>query len=94
MNLLRAVTDQGIGRARFYRNILNRLNTDTNFRDFFEQETDEIPQYYVDSLRNALGPLWEWLPKESIDHDPYVYRKEQDETAEAQRSETVEVLLD
>ncbi|MCG8603811.1 radical SAM protein [bacterium] len=84
MNLLRGVTDQGIGRAKFYRDIMNRLNTDIRFRDFFEQETDNIPQYYIDSLKNALGPLWEWLPQESIYHDPYVYRKEQEQMAARQ----------
>lgn len=76
MNLLRAISDQGIGRAKYYSSIVNRLETDTKFRDFYEQETDEIPEYYTKGLQSALGPLWEWLPKESIEHDPCVYRKD------------------
>ena len=42
MNLLRGLTDQGIGRAKYYGSIVNRLETDRKFRDFYEQETDEI----------------------------------------------------
>ena len=38
MNLLRAVSSEGWGRFRYYRGIRRRLNTDRQFRAYFEQE--------------------------------------------------------
>jgi hypothetical protein len=77
MNLLRAVSTEGFGRLRYYREIRQRLDCDRQFRPYFEQETTELPQFYVDLVRKDLGPLWRWLPKGALYHDPNAYLKSQ-----------------
>ncbi len=77
MNVLRGATAQGIGRAQFYGSLIERLETDRSFRAFYEQETTEIPKYYLDQIRRDLGPLWDWLPEGALYHDPNAYLKEE-----------------
>jgi hypothetical protein len=77
MNLLRAVSTEGFGRLRYYREIRKRLDADEQFRPYFEQETAELPRFYVDLVRKDLGPLWEWLPEGALYHDPNAYLKSQ-----------------
>ncbi|MFQ5704005.1 MAG: B12-binding domain-containing radical SAM protein [Gemmatimonadales bacterium] len=81
INVLRGMTSQGRGRIKFYRAVRDRLNTDRKFRDFFEGETGEIPQSYIDAIRTDLGPLWDWLPEGALYHDPNAYLKSQEEEA-------------
>src|SRR5262249_13771513 len=73
MNLLRAVSTEGFGRLRYHRMIRQRLDTDRQFRPYFEQETTELPRFYVDLVRRDLGPLWRWLPEGGLCHDPNAY---------------------
>ncbi len=73
MNLLRAVSTEGLGRLRYYQGIRRRLETDRSFRSYFEQETTELPRFYVDTVRRDLGPLRYWLPEGALYHDPYAY---------------------
>jgi hypothetical protein len=32
-----------------------------------------IPQFYVNKIKQDLGPLWEWLPEGAIYHDHNAY---------------------
>jgi hypothetical protein len=73
MNALRAVSTEGFGRWRYYREIRRRLDGDPQFRPYFEQSTSKLPQFYVDLLRKVLGPLWDWLPQGGVFHDPCAY---------------------
>ena len=75
MNLVRAVSTEGFGRLKYYKEIRKRLDTDRQFLAYFEQETTELPQFYVDLVRRDLGPLWEWLPEGALHHDPHAYLK-------------------
>ena len=86
MNLVRAVSSEGFGRIRFYKEIRNRLETDRQFRPYFEQETTELPEFYTNLVRRELGPLWHWLPAGALHHDPYAYLN-------AERSESTLVNL-
>jgi hypothetical protein len=70
MNVLRARSTQGVGRAKYFMEVRRRLGTDQEFRDFFEQETTTIPRFFVDWVRRDLGPLWKWLPAGALEHDP------------------------
>ena len=79
MNVLRAVSSEGFGRIRYYEEIRNRLRHDPQFLPYFEQETTELPKFYVDRIRNDLGPLWEWFPKGAYHHDHYAYLKSEQE---------------
>jgi len=75
MNVLRAVSSSGFGRIRYYEEVRRRLDHDRQFRHFFEQETNELPRFYVDRVRKELGLLWEWLPEGALCHDPNAYLK-------------------
>jgi hypothetical protein len=73
MNLLRAVSTEGFGRLRYYREIRRRLDEDRQFRPFFEQDTVTLPGFYTDMVRKDLGPLWHWLPRGGLYHDQNAY---------------------
>lgn len=73
MNLVRAVSTEGFGRLRYYREIRRRLDHDPEFAPFFEQESTRLPHFYLDMIRKDLGPMYRWLPPSAIDHDPYAY---------------------
>ncbi|RMF60331.1 MAG: radical SAM protein [Calditrichaeota bacterium] len=73
LNVLRGRSAQGIGRARYYGMLRNRLETDKELRAFFEQETTKLPQFYVEWIKRDLGPMWEWLPEGALQHDPNAY---------------------
>jgi hypothetical protein len=75
MNLMRAVSTEGFGRLRYYRKIRKFLDEDVQFRAFFEAETREIPQFYIDIMKRDLGPLWEYLPEGAYYHDQNAYLK-------------------
>ncbi|HUG92218.1 MAG TPA: hypothetical protein VML55_15360 [Planctomycetaceae bacterium] len=75
MNALRAISTEGFGRLRYYREIGRRLEHDRQFRPYFEQSTAELPQFYLDLMRKDLGPLWDWLPDGALLHDPCAYLK-------------------
>lgn len=77
MNLVRAVSSEGFGRLKYHREVRRRLDADRQFAPFFDQQTTELPQFYVDLVRKDLGPLWQWLPAGALYHDPYAYLKSQ-----------------
>jgi len=70
MNVVRAVSAEGTGRLRYHREIRRRLDTDSQFRPFFEQQTTNFPKFYLNLVRKNLGSLWRWLPKGGLFHDP------------------------
>jgi hypothetical protein len=73
VNLVRAVSTEGFGRLKYYREIRKRLAADPQFPPYFEQETDRLPDFYPDLIRKDLGPLWEWLPEGAVYHNPNAY---------------------
>ncbi|HTQ57665.1 MAG TPA: hypothetical protein VMI94_24520 [Bryobacteraceae bacterium] len=73
MNVVRAVSTEGFGRARYYQEIRGRLDTDPQFAPYFEQESRVLPQFYKNIVRQDLGPLMEWLPDGALYHDPNAY---------------------
>jgi hypothetical protein len=75
MNVVRAISAEGFGRVRYNKQILELLNSDTKFRDYFEQETTVLPKFYLNSIKADLGPLWNWLPDGAVYHDHYAYLK-------------------
>jgi hypothetical protein len=75
MNLVRAISSEGFGRAKYYREIRDRLDTDPQFPPYFEQESSALPQFYKNIVRQDLGPLMEWLPESALYHDPNAYLK-------------------
>lgn len=83
LNVVRAISSEGYGRVSYYSEILRRLEADPQFRPFFERQTQEIPDFYVDRIRKDLGAFWRWLPEGALAHDPEAYLKSTMETAPA-----------
>lgn len=75
MNSVRGMSSEGFGRIKYHEEIRRRLDTDLPLRKFFEQETTEIPRFYVERLQRDLGPVWDWLPQGALHHDPNAYLK-------------------
>lgn len=73
MNVVRAISSEGFGRAKYFAALLDELESDLSMRRFFEGETRELPAFFVDRLRNDLGPMWEWLPEGALHHDANAY---------------------
>jgi len=75
LNVVRAVSSEGYGRVKYYTKVRQLLESDTNVQKYFEQETDRLPQFYINQVQTELGPLYKWLPKGALYHDAYAYLK-------------------
>ena len=75
MNVVRAVSSEGLGRIRYHTELRRRLDTDPQLWRYFEQDTTKIPDFYVEQVRRDLGPLWHWLPAGALYHDHHAYLK-------------------
>jgi len=78
LNIVRGLSSERFGRVSYFTRIRKLLKSDRQFRDFFEQETTEIPGYFVEKIRKDLGEFWEWLPEGAIHHDPNAYLASQE----------------
>jgi hypothetical protein len=76
INFLRAVSSEGFGRLKYYREVRRLLDEDRGFRAYWEQETTVLPDFYLKRMKQELGPFWEWLPKGAIYHEPNAYLEE------------------
>ena len=79
LNIVRAVSTEGHGRLAMYRDMQRRLASDAGLRAFMDQESDEVPPFYVERIRQQLGSMAEWLPPGGMMHDPLAYLKEEEE---------------
>jgi len=75
-NVVRAISSEGRGRIRYFRELRRRLDEDRPLRDFFEGETERIPAFYTEQVKRDLGPFWEWLPRGALSHDPNAFLRE------------------
>lgn len=73
MNVMRAVSSEGYGRLKFFRQVRRHLIEDKNFRNYFEGVTTVLPSFYTDIIKDTLGYWWQWLPKGAIEHDQNAY---------------------
>ncbi|MBN1212590.1 MAG: radical SAM protein, partial [candidate division Zixibacteria bacterium] len=73
LNVVRGLSSERFGRVAYFTEIRQMLLTDRSLQSFFEQETMEIPQYFVEKIRRDLGDFWDWLPEGAIHHDPNAY---------------------
>jgi hypothetical protein len=71
------VSTEGFGRIKYQTEMRRRLDTDHELRAFFERETDEIPAFYRDRIRQDLGPLYQYLPEGAMVHDANAYLNSQ-----------------
>jgi hypothetical protein len=74
--LAQSLSSGGYGKISFHSMILNQLRTDKQFRDFFERETNVVPDFLRERVKKDLGiQLWSWLPEGALEHDPNAYLK-------------------
>jgi hypothetical protein len=73
MNVVRAISEEGFGRVAYNKKIFQNLNSDLQFRKYFEQETTVLPQFHLNLMKEELGSLWDWLPEGAIYHDQNAY---------------------
>lgn len=73
LNVVRGLSSERFGRIGYFSEIRRLLETDRPLRAFFEGETVEIPQYFVNRIRRDLGYFGNWLPEGAINHDPNAY---------------------
>ena len=75
MNIVRAISSEGFGRIKYHTEVRRRLSTDMDLRRYFEQETTELPRFYMELAQKDLGRLWQALPEGALHHDPNAYLK-------------------
>ncbi len=75
LNVVRAISSEGYGRIRYFKKIREKLINDRQFRDFFEGETNEVPDFYKNIVQKDLGDLYEWFPQRSWKYDHKAYLK-------------------
>ncbi len=73
MNIVRAISSEGFGRIKYHSMLRERLETDKSLRAFFERETETIPDFYVNTIKQDLGKYWEYLPEGGMEHDQNAY---------------------
>jgi hypothetical protein len=73
MNIMRAISSEGWGRLKFYRQVRENLIQDCNFRKYFEGESQQLPDFYYNIIRKDLGIWWQWLPGSALSHNAYAY---------------------
>jgi hypothetical protein len=73
MNFMRAISNEGHGRIRFYRKVRNLLMKDKKVMRYFEGESQELPEFYMDIIKKDLGFWFEWLPVGAAEHNPNAY---------------------
>jgi hypothetical protein len=71
--LFRGLSSERSNRLGYHKKMRRWLADDPEVRRFFEGETREVPQVLEAQVRTHLGPLWEWLPKGALRHDPQAY---------------------
>ena len=84
VNFVRAVSSEGRGRIRHYRQVRHAIATDDSVRGYLERESCELPSFYRDRIRSDLGAFWPLLPEGAIHHDPYAFMKKSTVAAPAE----------
>jgi hypothetical protein len=73
MNFMRAISAEGHGRINFYRKVRKMLVEDRSFREYFEGESTQLPDFYRQIIDKDLGSWGEWLPEGAIEHNSNAY---------------------
>ena len=75
MNVMRAISNEGYGRIRFYKMVRKNLQEDRSFRAYFEGETTQLPLFYTNIIKKDLGIWLKWLPEGALEHDQNAYMR-------------------
>jgi hypothetical protein len=85
LNLLRAVSSEGIGRVRYDETVRRLLEREPSVRRFLEDGDPTVPRFYLDQVRRDLGPWWKWLPEDALQHDSSAYLRAHEEEKRERR---------
>lgn len=73
LNVVRAISQEGYGRIKFFKKIRQNLINDKVFQDYFAGNSKELPPFYLNIIKKELGYMYKWLPEGSIAHDHHAY---------------------
>ncbi len=73
MNVVRAVSNEGTGRVRYYSAMRRLFDTDEQIQRYHRSETTDVPEFYQGRIRRILGPFFEHLPSGALLHDQNAY---------------------
>jgi len=73
MNVMRAISSEGWGRLKFYRQVRQNLTQNRSFRKYFEGESQQLPEFYYNIIKRDLGVWWQWFPATALSHNPNAY---------------------
>jgi len=80
LSLARAASSR---RVKFQSQVQGLLQTDRDFRRYFDGDSAVLPDFYMDKMRRNLGPLWDALPDGALSHDHNAYLNSQVDKAAA-----------
>lgn len=75
--LFRGISSERNHKYLSHKRTLARL-AEPEVRRFLEGETTTLPAFYIDPIREDLGPLWDWLPEGAVYHNPNAYLESQE----------------
>ena len=75
MNFIRAYSSEGFFRLKYHKRLRGFMDTDRSVRDYLEQETEVLPNFYADTITRSLGAFADFLPRGSVEHDQNAYSK-------------------
>jgi hypothetical protein len=76
ITLLLSLTIGGRGKIKTMSAMLETFRKNTDFQSFVKKETDRVPAFMTESVKEDLGPLWYWLPDKSLSYNPNVLSKQ------------------
>jgi hypothetical protein len=90
MNLVRACSSEGLFRLQYHKKLRGLMDTDRALRNYLEQETDMIPDFYFDQITTSLGAFAEFLPAGGMEHNQNAYLKKS-ELLQASNTQVLQV---
>jgi hypothetical protein len=64
-NMVRGLSAEGRGRARYLSRLRRRLDADLHFRQFLDGEETEPPPWMIDHIKRDLQTMWDSLPQQA-----------------------------
>lgn len=72
ITLLLSMTIGGSGKIRLLSDMLKNLRRKPDFQAFVKKETNIVPAFMIEKVKDDLGPLWHWLPNKSLSYNPNI----------------------
>jgi len=73
--LFLSLSEGGSGKIRHVSDLLETLRTKPDYRSYMYKETDHMPAFMTDKIKEDLGPMWEWLPDKTLSQNPVIFER-------------------